>query len=80
MALAWSGHAFRCRHPRSTPPVRESAACDTDRFAARALLGYIAATLWERGRAGVVLLADEARREDSSLEVIIESSARGQCQ
>lgn len=75
MLLTRSGHDFRCRHPLRTPPDCARAACDTGRLAARMPLVYIVATFREGCR--VVLLADEASREDNSLEVMIESSARG---
>lgn len=48
-----------------------------DRLAARAPVVYMVATFWVGGRAAVVLGADEDSHEDSSLEVMIESSARG---
>lgn len=76
MLLARSGHVFRCRHPLSTPPDRARAACEMDRLAAREPLVYIVATFREEN--GVILVADEASREDNSLEFIIDSSARGQ--
>lgn len=74
MLLARSGHGLRCRHPRRTPPDRVRAACEMDRLTARVPLVYIDATF--REGSSMVLPADEASREDNSLEVMIDSSAR----
>jgi len=85
MALLPKGHVLRAgghfAFERRTPDVRARAADESGREAAIMLLWCVEATCCVRGRARVSTVAgfwaEEARREDSSLEIIVAPSVSG---